>query len=422
MGTRERLLDLAGGVPAGRKVHGPERREQLDLRAVSRRRVAGGLHDLGPALELRRCFDVGRPLESPVTRTTVILAGGERLAPGLEVLCEDLRLHGLHLGEPLPQHVGDPQVEILARRSDQRLVGCVAHEDVPEEVALRPRAPAMKDQPARAQLDEILAQTRLVAAGDCADHLVAELPAQHGGELGGLPGARREPVEAGGQEVAETRRNGERACPGASARARARRGDCRLDERAGDLLDEERDPVGAADDLVQHGVRQRASVCEGVGDHRRDFARVETGELDRRHVVTRPRGIELLTSGEQHAKASRRRCAGHRSGTELLDQSGDHLERRRIRPLDVLDHHDQRACFRGPQQQRQEGVQRQLLLPFRGQNQTWVPLVRRPGQERVEERYGRRKVEAAAGQQRSRPGRSIRPRAGCRRWSPSLRQ
>jgi hypothetical protein len=67
-------------------------------------------------------------------------------------------------------------------------------------------------------------------------------------------------------------------------------------------------------------------------------------------------------------------------------------------------------------------VQRQLLLPFRGQNQTWVPLVRRPGQERVEERYGRRKVEAAAGQQRSRPGRSIRPRAGCRRWSPSLRQ
>src|SRR5439155_27278618 len=170
-------------------------------------------------------------------------------ASALEVLREELGLLLLDLGEALSERARHLAVQEPAARSSERLVGRVANDRVLEEVALRPRAPAGVDEAGVHQLAHILAQQRVLARYG-AQNVVAELAAEHRGELARVARARREAVEAGSEEVPQAAGNLDRR---GADRLRFGEGPG-FDENAGDLLDEERDAVG----LSYHTIEQRA--------------------------------------------------------------------------------------------------------------------------------------------------------------------
>jgi uncharacterized protein with NAD-binding domain and iron-sulfur cluster len=151
-----------------------------------------------------------------------------------------------------------PRVQADARRAQERVVGGVAHERVLEGVALGAPAAPVEHEPALDQLPEIAAQRRLVLAGHRPQQLVRELSSEDGGHLRRLARARGEPVEAGGEQIAQR---------GGDVEARLAAGigphlGVAVGERARDLLDEERYALGAVDDLPEDRLREDGVVGE----------------------------------------------------------------------------------------------------------------------------------------------------------------
>ena len=145
---------------------------------------------------LRRSLPRPQPRLEPVADR---LLGQARLG---EVVGEQLRLRLGGLREPRLQHLGDPPVELLPLALDQRVVQRVFEEGVLEDVGA-PGRPALRVQDLRLhQLGQLGLERRLVHARHGGEQLVAELAAEHRGELGHLPVALH-PVQAGHHQVLE---------------------------------------------------------------------------------------------------------------------------------------------------------------------------------------------------------------------------
>ena len=103
----------------------------------------------------------------------------------------------------------------------------------------------------------------------------------------------------------------------------------------GQFLDEQRHAVGALDDLLEQGCRQRLAAGD-VLDHRHALAPAEAVERHGGHVrMADPRRLEIGAVRDDQQ---------HRQRMQALDGEREQLERSRVAPLRVLEHHQQRAA------------------------------------------------------------------------------
>ena len=256
-GAAVALLHLARGLA----LHGDERGAELAAQAElpARPRVAGGqarehverAREVADDLAVRRAPGRARARASPVQ-------DGGLGQPRLRVVVRDqLRLLLRGLREALDEHARDALVVLLARAPEQRLVRGVLDQGVLEHVARAGAGAALVQhlgghEPAQGGLEHVVVQVR-----HGADQLERERPADARGELGDLL-HRGQPVQARHQRVLERGRNGERRQGPRQLVAVAEvPEEAGLEHELGELLGEERHPVGLGDDLIEHLLGQR---------------------------------------------------------------------------------------------------------------------------------------------------------------------
>ena len=183
-----------------------------------------------------------RPLTRPAVVRDRVVAAPRRLG----VPRHHLGLALDPLGELLPQHVDHPPVELLARALEQRLVRRLLHERVLERVRRLRRLAAHEYQLRLDETGQPPLQRPVVHVRHRFQQLVRELAPEHRGALRHLL-RTRETVEPCQQRVLQRHRDlGERGIRP------------RFDDRLCQLLGEQRDAVGAGDELLHDGLRQRS--------------------------------------------------------------------------------------------------------------------------------------------------------------------
>ena len=139
-----------------------------------------------------------------------------------------------------------------------------------------------------------------------------------------------------------------------------------VDQVTDDLLEEERVPLGPLEDPLAHGRRQPVDVQQG---------RDETCALLARQRVERQRAEAATTTAPVRPRAQEvgtRRAQEQDRPLDALGELVEEVEHRRVRPVDVLDDHDDR---------RSAGDRRQQLEP--GGDELSIGLTRLDHSERV---------------------------------------
>ena len=234
----------------------------------------------------------------------------------------------------------------LPPRLEQALVGGVAHQRVLEAVGRLGRLPPREDQLRRGKPVQGGPQLGLGQGRDRREQRVGELPADAGCHLRHLldPG---HPVQPGHQRGVQRGRH-----------RRARFGRARLQHRLGQLLDEQRHPVGPGGDLAQHRRRQVPTAGQ-ARDDRLGRAAAEPVEREPRHVrVPAQRGLVVGPAGQQH----QRPCA-----RDPIEDLAHQLEGGGVDPVRVLEHHQHRPAAREPEELLDQHGQRAGAPPLRGE-------------------------------------------------------
>ena len=238
-----------------------------------------------------------------------------RLSPERQVVTDQLRLGGEALRE-LPLHDrGDAAMELQPALAQQRLVGGVADQGVPELIAAAVDRGAVLEDPGGREPPQLPAQAVRWELGRRGEQPLGEAASEHGGDLGDVAGAA-EPVEPGEQRALQ---RGRQAAPVVVVRARDQ------------LLHEQRHAVGP----FRHPIGQLGVHAAGRGERAR-----ERSGLLRAEPVER----EVNVAGEARlALETPRHDQQHRRlGQPALEQAHQ-LERRGVAPMQVLRGHDHRS-------------------------------------------------------------------------------
>ena len=229
--------------------------------------------------------------------------------------------------------------------ADDRAVDGLLDQDVLEaKLGLRPAA-ALAQQVEPLQLAERLAQL-LLAAGDAGEQREAEVAAEHrrrGQRLAALGG---EAVDAREDHLLDRRRHVDRDVVVEAPAGRGQLQRAGVDERAHELLEEERVALGLREQPPLEVGGQRALADErqqqlalGVAGERLELDRVQpVRQLPRGLLAHRPRGV--VGVGALRDDQQDGRVLGHRQ--QLLGQ----LQRRLVGPVDVFEHEHDRALRR----------------------------------------------------------------------------
>jgi hypothetical protein len=153
-----------------------------------------------------------------------------------------------------------------------------------------------------------------------------------------------------------------------------------LEDRLDQLLHEQRNPIGARDNLTRDVARQGFALGH-VLDHDLDVLTGEALERDGDHVgAWSPRPLELGATRRQEHEPRRGR---------LVYQQAQELQGGVVHPVQILRDHEDGAALRQFEKERQDGLQRSLLLPLRREQDRRVTAFGEgEGQERGEERHG----------------------------------
>ena len=240
------------------------------------------------------------------------------------------------LGEFCFKGFGDTGVERASRLAQQRAIGRVLHQGMLEQVARLRREALPEQQACLQETVERRSQLRRGLACYRSQQGMRELPPDRRPDLRYLPG-RAEPVEPRHQRCVQTRRDRQDRRRNRCNRAPGRALALRLQHRLRHLLDEERNAIGALDDLRQHIRRQRL-----VPDQTRDdcgrFTLPKPVERKARHIrLSHPRRVEL---GAERHDQQRRKCFNP------VDDPAEHFQARGVDPVHVLEDHQHRfpAC------------------------------------------------------------------------------
>ena len=262
----------------------------------------------------------------------------------LEVVAEDLLVLQRAVAVDDVRPADELLVQLGARPLQQRLVGRVADERVVEPPRLL-EAPLGRLRP-----HELLVSERLQVNDDpLTDRLGRELAHCVGGE--DVPDDRgrlddrallgSEPVDSRGKQRLDGRRDRHdrevAACVPAPVDELQ---PLLLDQHGEQLLDEQGIALGGCDHARAHVVVE-PGVAEQVVDHALAVTRTERLEHDVRRVRrVRPLGPELEQVGTRVAENE------HRCVLDGLPDVLDEIEERRFRPVEVLEHDDERPLAR----------------------------------------------------------------------------
>ena len=323
-----RCAGRAGGAVDGAK---HDLQFQLDRPAIDL--AVQPLQQLHRPVEHRDRLGHRRARDRETRRLDVIADGLFGRAGAGEMLREDGRFRRDSLGKVAFEDRGDPGMEAAAIAQQQAFIGRILNQGVLEAVGGARRFADAEQQIRVDQLVERLAQGRRRPLGDGAEHAVGEFAADDGADLRQLarPGVA---VETCHQRTVERRRNRHGLGAGRDLEAVAAIHDeFQLKHGLGQLLDEERDAVGADDDLAQQRRRHRLVAREMLHDRLTLRSRQA---IDRQHLcisMIDQRRRLLRPIGDEQQQTARRDTAGDRL---------QKLQRRRIEPVRVLDHHQQR--------------------------------------------------------------------------------
>src|SRR5580693_2930072 len=207
-------------------------------------------------------------------------------------------------------------VQRLAAALEETLVGCVLDQRVLEAV-VRLRAGALADEEVRVGKPfERGLEGGVVDPAHRAQQRVSEIMAQYGADLRDF--ARfAERVEPRRERLLKRRRDRLQAA-----------GLAALEQKAGDLLDEQRHATGALVDPLNDVHGQRMMGREFT-DHFRDLRAIERGQGD--HAVVRPRAPGWAELGPRRRDDQQRRLR------TPLGESLQEIKRGRIGPMQVLE-------------------------------------------------------------------------------------
>ena len=353
LGGAEREQQLAAGLVArgARRLPSAERAAVVLRRLLPRQQAigatAGGEREVDRprgALDRRGAREVARELRQPRVEV-VLVAGEDRLA--------DPRV------QPRPAQAREPVVE---RRLHER-VGEGVPPDAIADLLQHPRVDRLVER-----RHELVARQR----PERLEQPEVELAPDHARDLHRLAGARGQARDPARGDLAHALRH------------------ARVLEVAAvphDLLDEERVALGLA---VQRGHEVGRRLAAEGGDELGDLAAREPVERDvGEHRVAPQRGDQLrervavvdlgVAVGAEEHRAPRLRRP---------DQMAQHLQRRAVGPLQVVEHEQQRRAGGDLGQQRGEGVEQPLALDAR---------------VRLDRRAARRACRARAAAPRGRP-------------------
>ena len=204
--------------------------------------------------------------------------------PGLsKMVGDDFRLAFGHRREPLEQHFGDARMQLPPPALEQRDVGGILHQRVLERVGRVRRRSAPGDKAGGRQLLERRVELDRGQDRHRADQLVGELPSDRGADLRHILD-RTKPVEASHQRGLQRRRYGERRQRSVEHVAvRRLTQQPALEQRACQLLDEQRHAIRAGKNLFDDGVGQ-SLVPSDAGNDAGAVATAKAAQGQHRHM------------------------------------------------------------------------------------------------------------------------------------------
>ncbi len=230
------------------------------------------------------------------------------------------------------ERIGGARVQVAARVAHQACIGGVAQQRVAEAVGFGiVLVHALQDAGVHQHADLFCQFSRRHPGGRGEDVAPHRAPDHRRHLRDALCRARA--VEPGNQQFIERGGDGEAEILAESvARPRGMTG---IDEEASDLLDEERNAVGARCDLAgEHAI----AAIEHLLQHRRDMLRRQAAELQHDRVRRiHPIGRRRVARAEDQQHAL------------LADQRGqrlEHRERGRVEPVQILDDEAERLAAR----------------------------------------------------------------------------
>ena len=199
VGVLENRPNFGRGIAAERNVRGGQRGEDLQRLLIMLTRLFERFQKVEASGQVTDRFALRRSLPRPQACLEPVadrLFGQSRLG---EVVPQQLWLRLGDLWEPGLEHLGDPPMELLSLALDERVIERILEEGVFEYVGASGR-PALRVQDLRLHQLRQLDLERELVVGPGGEQLIAELTAEHRGELGHLAIAIHE-VEAGHHQV-----------------------------------------------------------------------------------------------------------------------------------------------------------------------------------------------------------------------------
>ena len=215
--------------------------------------------------------------------------------------------------------------------------------------------------------------------------LIGKLAPQRGRELRQAL-HRRQAVQPRHQRVVQGGRNRQgRQGTGQAVAVLALLEQAGLQHHLGQFLDKQGHAIGLGHDLLDH-LRWQGFTVGHLADHLRGLAPRQPGHRHLGEVrAPRPWRTEVRTKGAQRQDAG---------GGALIDQEAEKLQRGRIDPVQVF-HDKEHGLLRGDaQQDRQQGVQRLLLLLLGRHGQGGIVRGQRQGEQGGQEGHGLRQRQA----------------------------
>jgi hypothetical protein len=272
--------------------------------------------------------------------------------------------------------VGEPRVRLLALAGQQRRVDRLGEQRVAEAEAARR---LVGDE--HAVLDRLAQRSAQLGLGERrrgAQQRVAHI----------APGGRRQPQHALRRGVEPRRARQQQV-------AQAARQLARVVARGGQqLLGEERVALGARDDRVGQRRRRRAFA---PGEQRGQLVARERAELHHERRAGSPHAVGEAAHalGRCGVVGATGREQQHAPLVEVVREVDDEIERRRVGPVQVLEHEQHRRRRRGVGEQRERVFER--ARPRAGRRGLVASGAQRPQRlgERLEGQLGADEVEAA---------------------------
>ena len=269
---------------------------------------------------------------------------------------QNLRLALGDLGELAFKGFGDPSVKRAPRLPQQRAIGGVLHQGMLEQIARLRRHALSEQQTGLNETVERRRQLRLGLERHRSQQSMREFTADRRSDLRDFLG-RAEPVEPRHQRGVQARGDRQRRGRNRRNRVPCRALALRLQHRLRHFLHEQRNAVGALDDL-RHHIRGQLLVPNQPPDNCGGFPLPKPVQRQARHMrLPQPRRVEL--GAERHDKQNRK-------GSDPVHRPTEHFQASRIDPMRVLQDHQNRLL---PSQSRELPRQRfQRFLPalFRG--------------------------------------------------------